>query len=108
MSNLISNKLLSLETAKKMVGHPIIKAKELGVVRAIAVVENGGHLVCLERMDETMVAAANIAIGKAATAVGFKRSGIILKQTVTENRVVMQTLIGVIPAPFIHLMGASD
>jgi uncharacterized protein GlcG (DUF336 family) len=106
MNKFISYRSLSLETAKKMVADAKLKAKELGVGGAIAVVDNGGHLICLERIDNTMVAAANIAIGKAATAVGFKRPGIILEKTVTEDRVVMQTLVGVTPAPFVPLMGA--
>jgi uncharacterized protein GlcG (DUF336 family) len=106
MNKHISSNTLSLETARDMIAHAKLKAKELGVGGAIAVVDNGGHLICLERIDNTMVAAANIAIGKAATAVGFKRPGKILEKTVTESRLAMQTLGGVPPAPFVPLMGA--
>jgi len=95
-----------LEAAKSLIRYAEIKAKELGVGGAVAVVDDGAHLICLERLDGTMVAAANIAIGKAATAVGFKRSGIILEQTVTTNRIAMQTLGNVTAAPFVPLMGA--
>lgn len=106
MTKLISSNSLSLETAKMLVDQAVLKAKELGVGGAIAVVDSGGHLICLERIDNTMVAAANIAIGKAATAVGFKRPGKVLEKTVTETRIAMQTLGGVTPAAFVPLMGA--
>ncbi len=106
MEKLITSNTLSLVTAKKMIEEAVLQAQELGVGGAIAVVDNGGHLICLERIDNTMIAAANIAIGKAATAVAFKRPGIVLEQTVIKDRIAMQTLSGVTPAPFVPLMGA--
>lgn len=106
MLKLIPKKTLSLEAAKVMVNYATLKANALGVGAAIAVVDDGGHLICLERLDGTMVAAANIAIGKAATAVGFKRPGKVLETTVSDVRVAMQTLGNVTPAPFTPLMGA--
>jgi len=106
MNNLIIKRSLSLEAAKSLMHFAVLKTKEIGVGGAVAVVDEGGHLICLERLDGTMVAAANIAIGKASTAVGFRRSGIILEQTVTNNRIAMQTLGNVTPAPFVPLMGA--
>src|SRR5512147_1934545 len=39
----------------------------------IAVVDDGGNLVALERLDGTFAAGANISIGKARTSVLFKR-----------------------------------
>ena len=106
MSNLISKKSLTLEAAKTLIDFAILKANQLGVGGAIAVVDDGGHLICLQRIDGSMVAAADIAIGKAATAVGFKRPGMVLEKAVTSDRVAMQTLGNVTPAPFIPLMGA--
>jgi uncharacterized protein GlcG (DUF336 family) len=105
MIKLIHKKSLSLDDAKTLISFAAQKANELGVGGAIAVVDNGGHLVCLERIDGTMIAAANIAIGKAATAVGFKRPGKVLEKTVSEVRVAMQSLGNVTPAPFVPLMG---
>jgi len=53
-----------------------------------------------------MVAAANIAIGKAATAIGFKRPGAVLEETITTQRPAMQILNSVTPAPFVPLKGS--
>ncbi len=106
MQKLIQKHTLTLEATKSLIAFAILKAKELGVGGAIAVVDDGGHLICLERIDGTMVAAANIAIGKAATAIGFKRSGAVLEQTVASQRPAMQTLNSVTPAPFVPLKGS--
>ena len=106
MQKLIQKHTLTLEAAKSLIGFAILKARELGVGGAIAVVDDGGHLICLERIDGTMAAAANIAIGKAATAVGFKRPGAVLEETITSQRPAMQTLNSATPAPFVPLKGA--
>jgi glc operon protein GlcG len=106
MQKLIQKHTLTLEAAKSLISFAINKAKELGVGGAIAVADDGGHLICLERIDGTMAAAANIAIGKAATAIGFKRPGAVLEETITTKRPAMQTLNSVTPAPFVPLKGA--
>lgn len=106
MRKLIPKHSLSHEAAKTLIGFAILKAKELGVGGAIAVVDDGGHLICLERIDGTMAAAANIAIGKAATALVFKRPGIVLEQTVTIDRPAMLSLTSVSPFPYVPLKGS--
>lgn len=106
MIKLIVKKTLSLEAAKSLISFAVQKAGEIGVGAAIAVVDDGGHLICLERIDGTMTAASNIAIGKAATAMGFKRSGLVLEKTVSADRPAMRTLNSVTPAPYVPLMGS--
>jgi len=106
MQKLIQKHTLTLEAAKSLIAFAFLKARELGVGGAIAIVDDGGHLICLERIDGTMAAAANIAIGKAATAIGFKRPGAVLEETITSQRPVMQVLHSVTPAPFVPLKGA--
>lgn len=58
MLKFISKKALTLEAAILLEEFAISKAKELGVGTAVAVVDEGGHLICLKRLDGTMVAAA--------------------------------------------------
>lgn len=106
MTKLTTKQSLTLESAKLLIGFAVLKAGELGVGGAIAVVDDGGHLICLERIDGTMAAAAGIAIGKAATALVFKRSGAILEQTVTNDRPAMSVLNSVSPFPFVPLKGS--
>ncbi|HAQ20305.1 MAG TPA: hypothetical protein DCR40_13900 [Prolixibacteraceae bacterium] len=106
MTKLITKQSLTLESAKELIDFAILKANELGVGGAIAVVDDGGHLICLQRIDGTMPAAAGIAIGKAATALAFKRPGAVLEQTVTTNRPAMSVLNSVSPFPFVPMKGS--
>jgi uncharacterized protein GlcG (DUF336 family) len=50
------------------------KADELGVAVAIAVVDEAGHLVAIDRMDGADFVTPEIAWGKAWTAAAFHRS----------------------------------
>lgn len=106
MLKFIEKRSLSLESARIIEGFAESKAIELGVGAAVAVVDEGGHLICLERLDGTMSGASSIAIGKAATAVSFKRPGIISENTVTDDRPAMRTLISVTPFPYVPLKGS--
>ena len=106
MTKLITKHSLTLESAKILIGFAIHKASELGVGGAIAVVDDGGHLICLERIDGTMAAASGIAIGKAATSATFKRPGAVLEQTITQDRPVMAVLNSVSPFPFVPMKGS--
>ena len=98
--------ILSLELAKKIAERATQKANELQVGGAIAVVDDSGNLVYLEKMDGTMPAASNIAIGKAATSAAFKRPTILLETLIHEKRQVMLCLNGITDTPYVPLMGA--
>jgi uncharacterized protein GlcG (DUF336 family) len=58
----------------------------------IAVVDDGGNLVALERLDGTFSAGANISIGKAKTAVMFKRPTRIFEEIIKNGRTAMVAL----------------
>jgi uncharacterized protein GlcG (DUF336 family) len=104
MNKLIMKKTLSLEVAKTLVARATQKAIKLGVGAAIAVVDEGGHLICFERLDGTIIAAVNITIGKAVTALSFNRPGIVLENTVSTERKAMMAVFGV--TTMVPLMGS--
>ena len=61
----------------------------------IAVVDDGGNLMALERLDGTFSAGANISIGKATTAVMFKKPTRFFEELINSNgkgRTVMTAL----------------
>jgi glc operon protein GlcG len=58
----------------------------------IAVVDDGGNLVALERLDGTFTAGANISIGKAKTAVMFKRPTKFFEDVIKNGRTAMVAL----------------
>jgi glc operon protein GlcG len=64
---------VSLENAKKAATAALDEARKGGWKMAVAVVDTGGILVYYEKMDNTQIGSADIAIEKARTAVRFKR-----------------------------------
>jgi hypothetical protein len=65
---------LTLDGAKKVIAAAVTEARSKNAPgAAIAVVDEGGNLVAVERLDNTFAAGANISIGKARTAALFKR-----------------------------------
>jgi glc operon protein GlcG len=69
----------------------------------IAVVDDGGNLMALERLDNTFAAGANISIGKARTAVLFQRPTKALEDVIGKGRTSMVTVSEV--TPFTPLQG---
>ncbi|RST74268.1 heme-binding protein [Siminovitchia acidinfaciens] len=65
---------LELEAAKLMIEAAKKKSEEINVAETIAIVDEGGNLIALERMNEARITGPEIAIAKAFTAAGHKRS----------------------------------
>src|SRR5689334_7878190 len=73
-AQLVEKKSLTLEGARTVIaGAKLFAAKNNAPGGVIAVVDDGGNLIALERLDGTFTAGANISIGKAKTAVMFKK-----------------------------------
>ena len=72
-AELPTKKVLTLGMAKKLVAAAEAEAKKRGATVVIAVVDDGGQLILLERLDDTQVASVEVAIGKARTAAIFRR-----------------------------------
>lgn len=68
-----TKKTLTIDGARKVIAAAVAEAKRLNTTGVIAVVDDGGNLMALERIDGTFAAGANISAGKARTAVLFKR-----------------------------------
>jgi len=92
-AQLLSAKTISLEAAKKIVTESIKYAKANNAPGgAIAVVDNGGNLVYLERLDGTFAAAAEVAIKKANTAALFKAPSSKLENSINGGRQALITV----------------
>jgi glc operon protein GlcG len=89
----IEKKALNLEGAKKVIAAATAEAKSKNAPGgAIAVVDEGGNLIAVERLDNTFAAGANISIGKARTAVLFKRPTKFFEDVINKGRTAMTTL----------------
>ena len=64
---------VSVENAKKAAAIALDEARKGNWKMAVAVVDTGGVLVYYEKMDNTQIGSADLAIDKARTAVRFKR-----------------------------------
>ena len=63
---------LTLETAKKLIEAAEQEAKNLGVAMVISVVDEGGNLIAVHRMDDAWIASIDISQNKAWTSVALK------------------------------------
>jgi glc operon protein GlcG len=89
----VQKKGLTLEGAKKVIAAAVAEAKSKNAPGgAIAVVDEGGNLIAVERLDNTFAAGANISIGKARTAVLFKRPTKFFEDVINKGRTAMTTL----------------
>ncbi len=84
---------LTIDGAKKVIAGAVAYAKKNNAPGGvIAVVDEGGHLMALERLDGTFAAGANISIGKARTAVLFKRPTKAFEDIIKNGRTAMVAL----------------
>jgi glc operon protein GlcG len=89
----IPTKNISLEAAKKVVAEAIKYAKaNKAPGGAIAVVDNGGNLVYLERLDGTFPASAEVSIKKANTSALFKAPSVKLENSINGGRQALITV----------------
>jgi glc operon protein GlcG len=88
-----TRKSLTLDGANQAIAAAKAEAKKLNAPGGvIAVVDEGGNLMALERLDGTFTAGANISIGKAKTAVMFKRPTRFFEDIIKNGRTAMVAL----------------
>ena len=68
MTNLIKKHSISSELAQKMVSAAVAKARELGVTEKVAILDDGGNLKAVSRMDGAPLPTIEMAQNKAYTA----------------------------------------
>jgi len=95
-AQLIEKTALTLEGAKKVAAVAEAKAKAEGARVVIAVVDEGGSLLLLERLDDTQVASVNVGIDKARTAAIYRRPSKVFEDQVKNGRVSALALHGAV------------
>jgi uncharacterized protein GlcG (DUF336 family)/mannose-6-phosphate isomerase-like protein (cupin superfamily) len=89
----VEKRTLTIEGARKVIAGAVAYAKKNNAPGGvIAVVDDGGNLMALERLDGTFAAGANISIGKARTAVLFKRPTKAFEDIIKNGRTAMVSL----------------
>ena len=88
---------LALEDAKRVAAAARAEAENNGWAVVIAILDDGGHLMYLERLDGTQKASSRIAEAKGRAAILFKRPTKAIEDNVAEGRVAMMGLPGAVP-----------
>ena len=86
-AQLATRESLTLEGAKQVAAAAAAEARKNAAAGAIAVVDDGGNLLYLERLDGTFAAAANISIAKARSAANFQRDTRVFEDAIKNGRV---------------------
>ncbi|MCE7966521.1 MAG: heme-binding protein [Nitrospira sp. NTP2] len=97
LAQLVNKTVLTLDGAKKIAAAAEAKAKAEGARVVIAVVDDGGSLLLLERLDDTQVASVNVGIDKARTAAIYRRPSKVFEDQVRSGRVAALALHGAVP-----------
>ena len=84
--------MLTLEDARRMTLAAQRAAAENNWNVVIAVVDDGGHLISLQRMDGTQKGSVRVAEQKARTAIMFKRPTKVFEDMVLQGRPMMMTM----------------
>lgn len=88
----MEKKSLTLGGARHVIAAAQAEAKRNNAGGVIAVVDDGGHLISLDRLDNTFAAGAEISVGKARTAVLFKRPTKFFEDVIRNGRTSMVAL----------------
>lgn len=85
-------KTLTLDGAKSVLAACESEAKKNNATGVIAVVDDGGNLIAVHRIDGTFSAGANISIGKARTAAMFRKPTKAFEDIIKNGRTAMVAL----------------
>jgi glc operon protein GlcG len=94
---LADKKVLTIAAAKRIAAAAEHEAARNGWNMVIAIVDDGGHLMYLERMDDTQLASVEVGIQKARSALLFKRPTKAMEDAVAGGRIVVMTLANAVP-----------
>jgi len=97
-AQVVEKKSLNLDGAKKAIAAAVDYAKKSNAPGGvIAVVDEGGNLMALERLDGTFAMGSTISVGKARTAVLFKKPTRFFEELINKGRTAMTAVEGFTP-----------
>ncbi len=90
-------RVITLNVAKKIAAAAEAEANRRHLTAVIVVVDDGGHPVLLQRLDNTQVASVEVGIGKARTAAIFRRPSKDFEEQIKQGRIAALALPGATP-----------
>ena len=95
-AQLVDKTTLTLDGAKRIAAAAERTAQAHGARVVIAVVDDAGNLLLLERLDDSQVASVNVGIDKARTAAIYRRPSGVFEDQVKNGRVSALALHGAV------------
>ena len=92
-----THQVLTLAIAKEEAAAALAEATANKWTMVVSIVDDGGRLMYLERIDETQIASIEVAQEKARSAVGFKRPTKVFEDAVAGGRTAILKLPGALP-----------
>ena len=97
VAQLADKKALTLQAAKQIAAAAEKEAAANKLTMVIAILDDGGNLMYLERMDDTQIGSVEVAQQKARSAVAFKRPTKAFEDAVAGGRTAILKLPGAMP-----------
>ncbi|MGH8764002.1 MAG: GlcG/HbpS family heme-binding protein [Nitrosospira sp.] len=88
---------LTLDDAKKIASAAEMEARRNDWPVVIAIVDDGAHLLHLQRLDNTQFGSIEVAIRKAGAAIAFRRPTKVWEDHVSDGRMRYLSLPGTLP-----------
>jgi glc operon protein GlcG len=98
---------LSLTRAHKVIDKAHVKARELGIKVTVAIVDEGGHLIALSRMDGAIPLSPQLAEAKAVGAAMFLRDGEALAKMAQDRPGFFSAADRLVRTPLIPGLGSA-
>ncbi len=98
---------VSLKRAHAVIDKALAKASQLGIKVTVAIVDEGGHLVALSRMDGAMPLSPQLAEAKAVGAAMFMRDGEALAKMAQDRPGFFSAADRLVRVPLIPGLGSA-
>ncbi len=95
--SVVERKALTIAGAKTIAAAAVTEARKNNWNVVIAIVDEGGQLIYLERMDDSQSGSIETAVGKARTAARFRRPTKAMEDAVAGGRNVVMTFPSAVP-----------
>jgi glc operon protein GlcG len=89
--------ILTLNDTKKIMAAAEVKAKRNNWPVIIVIVDDGGHLLHLQRLDEAQFGSIDVAIEKARAAIAFRRPTKVWEENIVAGHLRYLNLPGTLP-----------
>jgi glc operon protein GlcG len=96
-AQLAVKKSLTLEVARKLATAAEAEAAKNNWTMVVAIVDDGGNLLLLEKMDGTQIGSIDLAVQKARTAISFKRPTKSFEEKIAGGRTALLGIQNVTP-----------